>query len=159
MSTSRQLIDLSHTITEGMVTYPGLPAPVIGVHLTREAAEEIYGPGITFTIGQLSICTNTGTYLDVPFHRFAHGHDLAALRWNGWRGSGGLSGSTRADHDRSGGRRTCRSRRTRCAHPHRPLPSPRSVRSTPDLSGHPHPLPLRPMPWSTPGWPASGSTR
>ena len=73
------LIDLSHRITDGMLTYPGLPAPVIGTHLSREAAEEIYGPGITFHIGLLTICTNTGTYIDVPFHRYADGHDLADL--------------------------------------------------------------------------------
>jgi arylformamidase len=72
-------IDCSHNITDGMVTYPGLPAPTIGSHLTREAAEEIYGPGITFQIGLIEICTNTGTYLDVPFHRFADGHDLTGL--------------------------------------------------------------------------------
>ena len=73
------LIDLSHRITDGMVTYPGLPAPVIGTHLSREAAEELYGPGITFHIGLLTMCTNTGTYIDVPFHRYADGHDLADL--------------------------------------------------------------------------------
>lgn len=72
-------IDLSHNITNGMVTYPGLPAPVIADHLSRQAAEEIYGPGITFQIGLLTICTNTGTYLDVPFHRYAEGHDLSVL--------------------------------------------------------------------------------
>ncbi len=72
-------IDLSHNITDGMVTYPGLPEPVIGTHLSREAAEEIYGPGITFQIGLLTLCTNTGTYIDVPFHRFADGHDLTEL--------------------------------------------------------------------------------
>lgn len=72
-------IDLSHNITNGMVTYPGLPAPTIGSHLTRDAAEEIYGPGITFQIGMIEICTNTGTYLDVPFHRYADGHDLTGL--------------------------------------------------------------------------------
>ena len=72
-------IDLSHNITNGMVTYPGLPAPTISSHLTREAAEEIYGPGITFQIGMVDICTNTGTYLDVPFHRYADGHDLTGL--------------------------------------------------------------------------------
>jgi arylformamidase len=72
-------IDLSHVITEGLVTYPGLPSPVIGTHLSREAAEEVYGPGITFTIGVVEICTNTGTYLDVPFHRYADGHDLTGL--------------------------------------------------------------------------------
>jgi len=41
-------IDLSHVITDGMTTYPGLPVPSIDDHLTREAAEEIYGPGVTF---------------------------------------------------------------------------------------------------------------
>src|SRR6185369_8895841 len=56
---ARMLVDLSHVITDGMTTYPGLPAPVIGTHLSREAAEEIYGPGITFHIGLLTICTNT----------------------------------------------------------------------------------------------------
>ncbi len=72
-------IDLSHVITDGLVTYPGLPAPVISDHLTREAAEEIYGPGVTFQIGMVNLCTNTGTYLDVPFHRYADGHDLTEL--------------------------------------------------------------------------------
>lgn len=72
-------IDLSHNITDGMTTYPGLPEPVIGTHLSREAAEEIYGPGITFQIGLLTLCTNTGTYIDVPFHRYAEGHDLTEL--------------------------------------------------------------------------------
>lgn len=72
-------IDLSHAITDGMETYPGLPTPTIADHLSREAAEEIYGPGITFQIGLVTLCTNTGTYMDVPFHRFADGHDLTQL--------------------------------------------------------------------------------
>jgi kynurenine formamidase len=74
-----RLIDLSHRITEGMETYPGLPVPVVGTHLSREAAERLYAPGTTFHIGLITMCTNTGTYLDVPFHRYADGHDLAAL--------------------------------------------------------------------------------
>ncbi len=78
-NTSGSLIDLSHIITDGMLTYPGLPAAVVDTHLSREAAEEIYGPGGTFHIGLVTLCTNTGTYLDVPFHRFADGHDLTGL--------------------------------------------------------------------------------
>ncbi len=73
------LVDLSHVIREGLETYPGLPVPHIGTHLSREAAESIYGPGTTFHIGMIELCTNTGTYLDVPFHRYAVGHDLSAL--------------------------------------------------------------------------------
>jgi kynurenine formamidase len=72
-------VDLSHVITEGMQTYPGLPTPLVEDHLSRDAAEKIYGPGITFQIGLVTMCTNTGTYLDVPFHRFADGHDLTGL--------------------------------------------------------------------------------
>lgn len=74
-----QHIDLSHSIVDGMITYPGLPGPSIGTHLSREAAEAAYGPGVTFHIGSIEICTNTGTYLDVPFHRFADGYDLTGL--------------------------------------------------------------------------------
>ncbi len=72
-------IDLSHRIVDAMTTYPGLPGPVIGTHLSREAAEELYGPGVRFHIGMIEICTNTGTYLDVPFHRFDDGYDLTGL--------------------------------------------------------------------------------
>ncbi len=72
-------LDLSHVITPGMQTYPGLPVPIVEDHLSRDAAEEIYGPGITFQIGMVHLCTNTGTYLDVPFHRYADGHDLTGL--------------------------------------------------------------------------------
>jgi len=74
-----RFIDLSHVITDGMVTYPGLPAPSIGEHLGRAHAEEVYGPGLTFQIGMITMCSNTGTYLDVPFHRYADGHDLTGL--------------------------------------------------------------------------------
>ena len=74
-----RLIDLSHVISPGMVTYPGLPVPIVEDHLSREAAIDVYGPGNTFQIGLVTMCTNTGTYLDVPFHRYADGHDLTGL--------------------------------------------------------------------------------
>jgi arylformamidase len=72
-------IDLSHPIRDGMVTYPGLPAPEIGAHLTREASRAHYAEGYEFHIGCISMVGNTGTYLDTPFHRFADGWDLADL--------------------------------------------------------------------------------
>jgi arylformamidase len=74
-----RFVDLSHPISDGMVTYPGLPVPTLGTHLSRAEAEEAYGPGVTFHIGMVHLCTNTGTYLDVPFHRFADGYDLTEL--------------------------------------------------------------------------------
>jgi arylformamidase len=72
-------IDLSHTITDGMETYPGLPVPRLGTVLSREASRGRYAPGIEFHIGSIELCTNTGTYLDTPAHRYADGWDLQSL--------------------------------------------------------------------------------
>ncbi len=74
-----RFVDLSHAITDGMQTYPGLPTPIIGTHLSRQAAEQIYESGTSFQIGLITMCTNTGTYIDVPFHRDADGYDLSEL--------------------------------------------------------------------------------
>ncbi len=62
-----------------MTTYPGLPAPVISDHLSREASRGVYAEGTTFQIGRIEMVANTGTYVDAPFHRFADGVDLAGL--------------------------------------------------------------------------------
>jgi kynurenine formamidase len=72
-----RILDLSHPIEHGMVTYPGLPPPEIGDHLTREASRSRYAPGTEFHIGRISMVANTGTYLDTPFHRLADGTDLS----------------------------------------------------------------------------------
>jgi kynurenine formamidase len=72
-------IDLSHTITDGLVTYKGFPAPIICDWLSREASAARYAEGTTFQIGKIEMIANTGTYLDSPFHRYAGGHDLAEL--------------------------------------------------------------------------------
>lgn len=77
-----RLVDLSHTITHGMTTYPGLPGPVICDYLSREASRGRYAPGVEFQIGKIEMVANTGTYLDSPFHRYARGKDLAALDLN-----------------------------------------------------------------------------
>ena len=73
------LVDLSHVIEAGMITYKGLPAPLICDHLSREASRAVYDPGTEFQIGKIEMVGNTGTYMDTPFHRFADGHDLADL--------------------------------------------------------------------------------
>jgi len=76
---TRRLVDLSHAVAHGLVTYPGLPAPQISDHLSRAASRERYAPGYEFQIGRIDMVANTGTYLDTPFHRFPDGHDLAEL--------------------------------------------------------------------------------
>jgi kynurenine formamidase len=79
MSVARQLVDLSHLVADGTVTYPGLPAPVIRDHLSREASRARYAPGTEFHIGRIDMIGNTGTYVDAPFHRFPDGPDLGDL--------------------------------------------------------------------------------
>ncbi|GAB3386549.1 hypothetical protein GCM10027568_05020 [Humibacter soli] len=74
-----RLVDLSHTIREGLITLPGIPAPIITPHLTREEAVQRYAPGTTFAIDVISMAGNTGTYLDTPFHRYEDGSDLSSV--------------------------------------------------------------------------------
>ncbi|NQX10791.1 cyclase family protein [Microbacteriaceae bacterium VKM Ac-2855] len=76
---ARRVIDLSHTIEAGMVTYPGLPAPSIAPHLTRADSRLHYAPGVEFAMDTITLLGNTGTYLDSPYHRYAGGTDLAGL--------------------------------------------------------------------------------
>ncbi|WP_448138913.1 cyclase family protein [Sphingobacterium siyangense] len=71
------LIDLSHTIEDGLITYKGLPAPIICDYLSREQSKQNYDSDTSFQIGKIEMVTNTGTYIDCPFHRFADGKDTA----------------------------------------------------------------------------------
>ena len=78
MTQTRQLIDVSHEVEDGMITYPGLPGPVVCDWLGREAARAKYN-GAAFQIGKIEMVANTGTYIDSPFHRYENGKDLSEL--------------------------------------------------------------------------------
>jgi arylformamidase len=89
------LIDLSHTVEAGVVTYKGLPAPIICDYLSREASRKIYEPGTEFQIGKIEMVANTGTYLDSPFHRYADGIDMSELRLEQLAGLSGVKVNAR----------------------------------------------------------------
>jgi arylformamidase len=92
----QRLIDLSHTIEHGLVTYKGLPAPIICDYLSREDSRKTYAEGTEFQIGKIEMVSNTGTYIDCPFHRYAHGKDLSEV---GLESLADLTGIViRADH-------------------------------------------------------------
>jgi kynurenine formamidase len=74
------LIDVSHTVEDGMITYRGLPAPLICDFLSREQSRSHYAEGTEFHIGKIEMVANTGTYVDSPFHRYADGKDMSELR-------------------------------------------------------------------------------
>lgn len=78
-TSARPLIDLSHTVEDGLITYKGLPAPVICDFLSREESQEHYADDTEFHIGRIDMVANTGTYVDSPFHRYRDGKDLSEL--------------------------------------------------------------------------------
>ena len=73
------LIDLSHTIEHGLVTFKGLPAPIVCDYLSREDSKQFYEEGTEFQIAKIEMVANTGTYIDCPFHRFENGKDLSEV--------------------------------------------------------------------------------
>ena len=75
----KRLIDLSHTIEQGLITYKGFPAPIICDYLSREDSRKFYEPGTEFQVGKIEMISNTGTYVDCPFHRYANGEDLSEV--------------------------------------------------------------------------------
>jgi kynurenine formamidase len=79
MPSPGRFIDVSHTIEDGMITYKGLPAPVICDWMSREASRAKYAEGPEFHIGKIEMVANTGTYIDSPFHRYEKGKDLSQL--------------------------------------------------------------------------------
>jgi arylformamidase len=89
-------VDLSHTIEDGLVTYKGLPAPIICDYLSREKSREIYEAGTEFQIGKIEMVSNTGTYIDCPFHRYEHGKDLSQVTMEAFADINGIV--IRADH-------------------------------------------------------------
>jgi arylformamidase len=74
-----RFVELSHPVTAGMTTYPGLPGPDLSDHLSFVESRGRFAPGTEFRIGRISLVGNTGTYLDAPAHRFAAAGDLATI--------------------------------------------------------------------------------
>lgn len=72
-------IDLSHLIEEGLITYKGLPSPIICDFLSREDSRSHYAEGTEFQIAKIEMVANTGTYIDCPFHRYPDGKDVSDI--------------------------------------------------------------------------------
>jgi len=100
MKMNKKLIDLSHTIEPGLITYKGLPAPLICDFLSREESKRHYAPGTEFQIGKIEMVANTGTYLDSPFHRYKDGRDLSQLELTSLADLDGLVLRARSKADR-----------------------------------------------------------
>jgi hypothetical protein len=45
-------VDVSHTVEHGLLTYKGLPAPVVCDFLSRDASRPLYAEGSEFQIGK-----------------------------------------------------------------------------------------------------------
>jgi kynurenine formamidase len=100
------LVDVSHVVEHGMVTYRGLPAPLVCDFLTREQSRSHYAPGTEFHIGKIEMVANTGTYLDSPFHRYATGKDMSELPLDRLANLSGVVIPADPSHGRAIGRST-----------------------------------------------------
>ena len=121
-----------HVIEDGMTTYPGLPGPIVCDYLTREqrARRAVYALGTEFQIGMVTICANTGTYVDSPFHRYPNGIDLLRAAARSPRGA-------RCGRGRCARRQDKRATRALFRAPRRLRPRrPRPDRLAPPLAGH-----------------------
>jgi len=98
---SPRLIELSHVLRDGLVTYPGLPAPVITDHLSFADSRSVYAPGTGFRIGRIDMVANTGTYLDTPAHRYPAGSDLAGVGLERLVDLDGVVVDVRGGHERA----------------------------------------------------------
>jgi len=77
-----RIVDLSHPIHDGLITFPGLPAPQIRPHLTRAQSRSRYEPGTEFQIDAITMVGNTGTYLDSPSTGTPTGSIWRRCRWS-----------------------------------------------------------------------------
>jgi arylformamidase len=73
------LIDLSHELADGTVTYPGFPAPTNTDFLGWEESHSHYADGVEFQVGRIDLLAATGTYLDSPAHRHRGAADIADI--------------------------------------------------------------------------------
>ena len=73
------LVDLSHTIREGMSTLPEA-SPIITSLLSRQESTQRSATGTPSASDGMSLPENTGTCLDTSFHRHQDGADLPMVR-------------------------------------------------------------------------------
>ena len=86
----RKFIELSLTLEDGMMAYPGLPRPKIGAFLDHEASRSRYNDQAEFYLGRVEMVCNLGTYLDSPFHRYPDGLDLSQIPLESVAGLSGI---------------------------------------------------------------------
>ena len=104
------LIDLSHTVEHGMITYKGLPAPIVCDYLSREASRSCTPRAPSSTSARSRWWPTPGRTSTRPFHRYADGKDLSELPLERLAD---LEASSSAGTAGGPGRRACGLRRAR----------------------------------------------
>ena len=80
MPTPRKLIDLTHAVAHGLITYKGLPAPVICDYLSREASRKHYAPGTGLSRLSSRLRTNSGVLNEREGHEFTRAVKALEMR-------------------------------------------------------------------------------
>jgi len=73
-----KFVELNHRITNGLVTFPGMPAVEIDAYLTREECAVDNGKAVAL-IDRIRMINISGTYLDAPLHCEEDGSSIADI--------------------------------------------------------------------------------
>ena len=63
----------------GRLHTKGCPLLSSAITSAEKIQKKIYSEGTEFQIGKIELVSNTGTYIDCPFHRYADGNDLSQV--------------------------------------------------------------------------------
>ncbi len=74
-----KFVELSHRISNGMVTFPGVPAVKIDTYMDMESSAKEFGANAGALLDRIEMVNINGTYLDAPLHRSPDGYSIADI--------------------------------------------------------------------------------
>ena len=77
----RKFIELTHTITDGLISYPGMPPVVIDALYTREMCSSEFhdSADAAALLDQIRMVNISGTYMDSPYHLWDSGYKVSEI--------------------------------------------------------------------------------
>lgn len=72
-------VELSHYVTDGLISYPGMPPVEISAFMTREECGAAFGTTGAAMLDQIKMVNISGTYIDAPYHRFESGYKIGDI--------------------------------------------------------------------------------
>lgn len=74
-----RFVELNHVITNGLISYPGMPPVEISALYTREQCGNTFGGQSAALLDFIKMVNISGTYIDSPYHRFENGYKICDI--------------------------------------------------------------------------------